>query len=65
MKGLAVPEDEATPHTPLDILGECDVQAFDADLTTGTYPLSLCQLRGALGEEQLVAAFRGASAVFL
>ena len=60
--GLAIPEDDTTPNTPLQVLLKGDLQTANPDDTLGTDFLGLGQFGRFLGEEQLVAALLGTSA---
>jgi len=39
----AVPEDDTTPETPLQVFLKCDVQTSDSDLALSAYSLRLGQ----------------------
>lgn len=65
MKWLTVPEDDATPYTPFEIVLQSNFEAFDSDMTPGADALGLCQFLGAFGEEELVAPFTATSTFFL
>lgn len=39
--GLAIPEDDTTPYTPLQVLAEGNLEALDPQMALGADPLRL------------------------
>ena len=65
VKGLAVPEDDPSPDTPLQVFLKSDIQTPHSDFAPGAYSLGLGQLARLLGEEKLVAPLLATSSVLL
>jgi hypothetical protein len=65
MERLAVPEDDATPDTPFQIVIEGELETRDPDRACGTYVLCFGQLRLPVREEELVTPLFGTSAMSL
>ena len=65
MIGLAIPEDDTSPHTPLVTVAQGDLEAFDLYRAATTDALCLGQLTWLLREEELVAALVTTSSVRL
>jgi hypothetical protein len=65
VEGLAIPEDDSTPNTPLQVLLERGLQAANSDDTLGADLLGFGQFGRFVGEEELVAPLLGTSAFLL
>jgi hypothetical protein len=63
--GLAIPEDDATPHAPFVTITQGNLQTLHLDRADTTDPLGFGQLCGLFREEQLVTALMATSSEFL